>query len=40
MEEMRAMQQDQINRIRVVNVVTDTEEGIRTVNQIRDDADV
>jgi hypothetical protein len=27
-------------RIKVINVVTDTEEGIKTVNQIRDDADV
>lgn len=33
-------QDRRMDRIRVINVVTDTEEGIKTVNQIRDDADV
>lgn len=39
-DDLIAAQDRRIDRFKVVNVVTETEEGIKTVNQIRDDADV
>lgn len=39
MDNFKAMS-NRIDNIKVINVVTETEEGIKTVNQIRDDADV
>lgn len=39
-DELIAAQDRRIDRIRVINIVTETEEGIRTVNQIREAADV
>lgn len=39
-DEMIAAQDRRIDRIKVVNVLTDTEEGLRVMNNIRDDADV
>lgn len=39
-DELIAAQDRRMDRIKVINVVTDTEDGIRTVNQIRDDASV
>ncbi|HMG90753.1 MAG TPA: hypothetical protein VK589_11860 [Chryseolinea sp.] len=39
MDNFKAMS-NRIDNIKVINVVTETEEGIKTVNQIREDADV
>ncbi len=40
LDELLAAQDRRIDRIRVINVLSDTEEGLRVMNTIRDDADI
>ncbi len=39
-DELIAAQDRRMDRVKVINVVTETEAGIKTVNKIRADADV